>query len=78
MSPFLISCTVSKVDENMERAHEPNSVVQNKFFFRKFLAPVCVPEMVAASKSSEYVPCFRLTLTALPAKLVPFRSLYHF
>ena len=30
----------------MQRAHEPNSVVQNKFFFRRFLAPVCVPDVL--------------------------------
>jgi hypothetical protein len=37
----------------MQRAHEPNSVVQNKFFFRRFLAPVCVPDILAVPA----VPC---------------------
>ena len=37
-----------QVDLNMQRAHEPNSVVQNKFFFRRFLAPVCVPDVTVA------------------------------
>lgn len=39
----------------MNRAHEPNSVVHNKFFFRKFLAPVCVPDNMNGASPSTYV-----------------------
>eukprot|EP01035_Chromulina_nebulosa_P016859 gene16859-22346_t len=30
---------LSKVDENMDRAHQINAVINNKFFFRKHVAP---------------------------------------
>lgn len=43
---------LSKVDENMSRAHALNSVVNNKFFFRKFLAPVCVPDSQPSTSTS--------------------------
>jgi glutamate--cysteine ligase catalytic subunit len=53
---------LSKVDENMRRAHEKGAVVANKFFFRKHVAPPEVEEGVAISRAgssaelSEFVP----------------------
>lgn len=51
----------------MQRAHEPNSVVQNKFFFRRFLAPVCVPDATPVAPYSSNVDVARAVASAVPS-----------
>ena len=41
---------LSKVDENMSRAHLPNAAAKSKFHFRKFVAPICDPSSPRAVK----------------------------
>lgn len=43
---------LSKVDENMRRAHDREAVTANKFFFRKHVAPPEVEEEVAISRNA--------------------------
>ena len=40
---------LSKVDENMQRAHRPSAYIKEKFFFRKFVAP---PEVAGEGAGS--------------------------
>lgn len=44
---------LSKVDENMRRAHLPDAVRNRKFFFRKHIAPPEVEAATASPKSGE-------------------------
>ena len=56
----------------MQRAHEPNSVVHNKFFFRRFLAPVCVPDAPPVAPYSSNVDVARAVASAvIPSVSLP-------
>lgn len=46
---------LSKVDENMHRAHQRNAAVEQKFFFRKFVTPL--PETCPDDYGSEDPDC---------------------
>jgi glutamate--cysteine ligase catalytic subunit len=41
---------ISRVDENMKRAHKRNAVLTEKFFFRKYIAP---PDVIVTENSHE-------------------------